>query len=118
MFNSKFKISIIGFGKLGSAMGVSFAESGFNVIAYDNNLKLIEKLKKKTSLKEKNFDKLFKKNFQKIKFAKSIETAVMNTDISFLVLPTPVKADGKYSLDYIFNCLDGMIPSLNKKKNS
>ena len=99
-------------------MGVSFAASGFNVMAYDNNLGLIEKFKeKKTPFKEKNLDKFLKKSFKKIEFVKNIETAVINTNISFLVLPTPVKADGKYSLDYIFNCLDMMIPSLNKKKN-
>ena len=117
MFNDRFKISVIGFGKLGSAMGVSFAESGFKVIAYDNNLKLIEEFKKKKApFKEKKLDKFLKKNFQKIEFVQRIETAVMNSNISFLVLPTPVKADGKYSLDYIFKCLDSMTPSLNKKK--
>ena len=43
-------VSIIGFGKLGSAMGAVFAKKGFKVVCYDIDIQLNNKFKKKKYL--------------------------------------------------------------------
>ncbi len=110
-------LSIVGFGKLGSAMGVCFAEKGYDVLAYDKNPNLIKKFKSfKIPFKEKKLSQLFKKNYKKITFEENINTLINKTDTSFLIVPTPSNTDGSYSLEYIFDCIDDMSLALNKKK--
>ena len=110
-------ISIIGFGKLGSAMGVSFAEKGYKVLVYDKDSSLIEKFKKKKiPFKEKKLSNLLKKNFKRLFFEDDIQNAIKNSDTSFLIVPTPADKDGSYSLNYIFDCIKNMSAALNKKK--
>ena len=41
------KISIIGFGKLGSSTGFFLSRKGFEIYAYDNNEKILNGFKKK-----------------------------------------------------------------------
>ena len=95
MFKKIKPISIIGFGKLGSAMGVSFAEKGFNVKVYDQNESIINQFKqKKAPYKEKHLSELLIKNFNKLFFAKDIETAINDTETTFIIVPTPVEKNG------------------------
>lgn len=116
MFKKIKPVSIIGFGKLGSAMGVSFAEKGFNVRVYDQKKSVINQFKqKKAPFKEKHLSELLIKNFNKLFFAEDIQTAIKDTDTTFIIVPTPVEKNGSYSLKYIFNCIDDLSETLNKK---
>jgi UDPglucose 6-dehydrogenase len=118
MYNKINPISIIGFGKLGSAMGVSFAEKGFDVKVYDKNKSLIDKFRtKKAPFREKMLSQLLKKNFDKLYFADNIDTVIEETDLTFLIVPTPIEKNGAYSLKYIFDCIDNMSNALSKKTN-
>ena len=113
-------ISIVGFGKLGSAMGAVFSEKGYKVICHDISTKLINKFKKKKiPFIEKNLSKLIKKNFDNLNFTSNIDKAINETSITFIVVPTPSKKNGEYSTDFVLDCLKKIAKSINqnKKKN-
>ena len=111
------KLSVIGLGKLGFTMATVFAERGFSVIGYDKNQKLIKNLSKGIiDFKEKNLDELFKKNKKKIILKNKINNEIQNTDIIFIIVPTPSKRDHSYESKYIKQALKSISPYIKNKK--
>jgi Predicted UDP-glucose 6-dehydrogenase len=67
-----YKISIIGSGMVGGAIGKVFTKYGYHVIFYD--------------LERERLKELASRGY---KVAETLEEAVLNTDISFICVPTP-----------------------------
>lgn len=109
------KISIIGFGKLGSSTGFFLSSKKNEIYAYDINKKIIDGFKKKKPLFfEKSTENYIKNN--NIKFCNDVEEAINKTTLSYLVLPTPSLKNNKFDASYILNVLDLIIPEIKKKK--
>ena len=109
------KISIIGFGKLGSSTGFFLSSKKNEIYAYDINKKIIDGFKKKKPLFfEKSTENYIKNN--NIKFCTDIEEAINKTTLSYLVLPTPSLKNKKFDASYILNVVDIIIPEIKKKK--
>ena len=113
------KISVLGLGRLGLPFSFFLSSKGHNVFGYDKIQKIgldVKKNKKNFEPKLNSYIKKFKKNFS---FKNNLEYLILNTDISFLVLPTPSKKDGSFSNTYIYKCLDDMAKfiKLKKKRN-
>ena len=85
------KISVLGLGRLGLPFSFFLSSKGHNVFGYDKIQKIgldVKKNKKNFEPKLNSYIKKFKKNFS---FKNNLEYLILNTDISFLVLPTQVK---------------------------
>jgi UDPglucose 6-dehydrogenase len=95
------KISVIGLGKLGASMAAAFAHRGFDVIGVDVNHKSIEAVNAgRAPVQETNLDELIAANREKIRATLSHEEAILNSDISFVIVPTPSDERGAFSLQY------------------
>ena len=86
------KISVIGMGKLGLPMLAVSASKGYDVIGYDINKKIVNKINNNNiPFYEKDLKKYLFNFKNKISVTSNLNEAVMNTHISFLVLPRLLK---------------------------
>ena len=99
------KLAVIGSGYVGLVSGTCFAEMGNDVICVDNNPEKLAKLKKaEVPIYEPGLDLLFYRNIAKnrLSFTDDLKTAVIESEIILLCLPTPQDEDGSADLKYVF----------------
>ncbi len=92
-------ISVIGLGKLGASMAAAFASRGFNVVGVDVNARSVELVNEgKAPVQETNLGETISANKERIRATTSHEDAILNSDISFVIVPTPSDDKGSFSL--------------------
>ena len=112
-----YKISVIGLGKLGSSLSACFASKGYDVIGYDVNSENNRMFNEgKAPISETNLDTYFKKYKKKFK-SNNLHDAIMNTNISFIVVPTPSSKNGSFSAKYANDVFNRISKIMKKKKN-
>ena len=114
----KQKLSVIGLGKLGCSMAVCFAHKGWEVIGLDvneSNVKMIQE--GKSPIEEPRVEEMINENRDRITATTDYETAILNSDVSFIIVPTPSKDDGSFSTDYVENAALAIADVLKKKKS-
>ncbi len=95
------KVSVIGLGKLGASMAAAFASRGLDVIGVDVNQSTIDAVNQgQAPVQETNLGDLIAANKERIRATASHEDAVLNSDISFVIVPTPSDDRGSFSLQY------------------
>ena len=110
------KISVIGMGKLGLPMIAVSASKGYNVIGYDINKKIVNKINNNNiPFYEKDLKKYLFNFKNKISVTSNLNEAVMNTHISFLVLPTPSKKNHEFDNKYLINSIKSIAKILKFK---
>jgi UDPglucose 6-dehydrogenase len=94
-------IGVIGLGKLGGSMAGCLASRGFNVVGVDVSPKAVEALNAgRAPVQETGLDDLIRRNRERIRGSLSHEDAVRNSDLSFVIVPTPSDERGAFSLQY------------------
>jgi UDPglucose 6-dehydrogenase len=99
------KISIVGTGYVGLVSGTCFAEMGNNVICVDNNQDKLGKMKEGiVPIYEPGLEIIFLRNILKkrLLFTDDLKSAVLDSDMIFLCLPTPQGDDGSADLQHVF----------------
>ena len=93
------KYSIVGLGKLGASMAAAIASRGFNVIGVDVNQRSVDLLNAgRAPVQETNLDEMIAANKQQIRATRSHEEAILNSDLTFVIVPTPSDDRGAFSL--------------------
>lgn len=111
-------ISVFGLGKLGACTAACFASKGFNVLGVDINKQAVDKINRSEApVEEPQLQELIDQSKGRLRATQDIAEAVANSDISFLIVPTPSKADGHFSGEYLCAVLKSMGEAL-KSKNS
>ena len=110
------KISVIGLGKLGLPFSFFLSSKKNKVLGYDINEKIEDKIKKNKANIEPKLNKYIKKYNRNFKFEKKIKNIIDQTNITFLVLPTPSLKNGSFSNDYIMSILKKIYPHLRNKR--
>lgn len=111
------KISVIGLGKLGASMAAAFAHRGFDVVGVDVNEKSVEAINAgRAPVQETNLDELIGANRERLKATLSHEEAILDSDISFVIVPTPSDDRGAFSLQYAAWAFREIGKALAKKK--
>jgi UDPglucose 6-dehydrogenase len=94
-------VSIIGLGKLGASMAAAFADSGLDVIGVDVNQKSVDAINAGLApVQETDLAETIAKNKDRIRATMSHEEAVHQSDVSFVIVPTPSDEKGAFSLQY------------------
>ncbi|OGF65144.1 hypothetical protein A2Z53_02535 [Candidatus Giovannonibacteria bacterium RIFCSPHIGHO2_02_42_15] len=110
------KISLIGLGKLGAPMMAAYASRGNQVIGVDTNDKIIEELNAGHShLKETGLNELLKKHKKQISATRDINHAVLNSDITFIIVPTPSINGGSFTNKHVLEACKNVAETLKKK---
>ena len=112
------KISVIGLGKLGLPLAASIASKGFEVFGVDINKSVVDDLNLgRTSLNEPGLINLIRKYKKNISAAGGIRKAVLNTEISFIITPTPSMVNGYFSLKFVTPVIKEIAKALKVKKD-
>ncbi len=111
------KISVIGLGKLGLPLATTIASKGFQVIGVDINKKVIEDVNNGcTSLQEPNLLALIKKYKYNLSATFDVKEAVLETEITFIITPTPSQKNGYFSLKYVNDAAREVASALKVKQ--
>ena len=113
------KIAVVGSGYVGLVTGTCFAETGNNVICVDIDENKVEKMKNgEVPIYEPHLDVIFERNIRqnRLTFSTDLKSAVAESEIIFLALPTPPGEDGSADLSYILGVADELGKMLESYK--
>ena len=113
------KLSIIGTGYVGLVQGACFADSGNTVICMDVDEKKINGLKKGViPIYEPGLEEMVRRNAQdgRLLFTTNLKTAVENSKVLFLCLPTPQLEDGSADLSRVLSVSEKLAVFINEDK--
>lgn len=109
-------ISVIGLGKLGGSMAAGFASRGLNVIGVDVNRHAVDAINAgRAPVQETGLGEMIAANKERIRATMSTEEAVLGSDISFVIVPTPSDERGAFTLQYARFAFKSLGQALKKK---
>jgi UDPglucose 6-dehydrogenase len=112
------KISIVGLGKLGSPMLVVMAHKGHTVVGVDVNPAFVAAIQNgKAPVQEPGLQEMIDANHERISATSSYEEAILKTEITMIIVPTPSGKDGRFSMDYVMASAEQIGAALRKKKD-
>jgi len=95
-------LSIIGLGKLGSSMVGAYASKGYRVIGLDLDPDFVKAINEgRAPVIEPNLAEYLSQNKERISATQDCKKAVLNSDITFIIVPTPSMEDGDFSTEYV-----------------
>ena len=104
-------ISVFGLGKLGATMMACYAHKKWKVIGVDINEDCVRKVNEgKTPVEEACVQQYLSENNDYIEATTDVAYAINNSDISFIIVPTPSKEDGSFSIC----CVEKVIKDIGK----
>ncbi len=111
------RVSVIGLGKLGASMAAAFASRGFEVVGVDVSQTAVDLVNAgKAPVQETGLGEMIAENRDRLRATVSHEDAVLNSDISFVIVPTPSDDRGAFSLQYAEWAFREIGRALAKKK--
>ena len=109
-------VAVIGLGKLGGTMAGCLASRGFNVVGVDMSPKVIESLNNgRAPAQERGLEELIRKNKDRLRATLSHEDAILNSDVSFVIVPTPSDERGAFTLQYVAFAFEEIGKALAKR---
>lgn len=110
-------LSVIGLGKLGSPFAAVMATKGFQVIGVDHNKKFVTAINKGIApVQEPQLQEFIRKGKSRLRATMAMEDAVFNSDISFIIVPTPSGKDGVFNNAFVLGAIKDMAPAIKTKK--
>lgn len=111
------KLSIIGLGKLGAPMAAVMAHKGHSVIGVDVNPSFVTAIRQgRPPVKEPGLADMIHANRQRLTATESYEEAVLLTEATFIIVPTPSEPDGRFSMRYVLSAAERIGAALRHKK--
>jgi UDPglucose 6-dehydrogenase len=97
-----FSYSIIGLGKLGASIGAAIASQGRDVIGVDLDRCVVDAINAgKAPVHETGLDNLVAANRARLRATNNYREALLNTDLTFVIVPTPSTESGAFSLKHV-----------------
>lgn len=110
------KISVIGLGKLGSPLLAACAKRGFEVVGLDLNKKFVNLVSQgKAPVYEPKLAETIKKNKKRITATADYNQAILSTDITLIIVPTPSVKNGSFSNKYVLGAAKNIAKVLSRK---
>jgi UDPglucose 6-dehydrogenase len=95
-------LAVVGLGKLGSPMVACLAAKGFDVIGVDvDDQKVAAVADGKAPVFEPELAELLAANRERISATTDLRTAVLRSDVTFVVVATPSDDEGGFSLQWV-----------------
>ncbi len=109
-------VSVVGLGKLGASMLAGMASRGFDVVGVDIAESCIRAVNEgRAPVQETGLGELISEHRSRIRATTSHEDAVLNSDISFVIVPTPSDSRGAFELQYARYAFEQLGKALAKK---
>jgi UDPglucose 6-dehydrogenase len=95
------QFSIVGLGKLGASMAAAIASRGHDVIGVDVNHRAVDALNAGMApVQETGLQALIEENRPRLRATMSHEEAICESELTFVIVPTPSDDRGAFSLQY------------------
>jgi UDPglucose 6-dehydrogenase len=109
-------VSVIGLGKLGSPLAAVLASKGHPVIGVDLNSDLVRRLASgKPPVQEPRLEELIQVGRASLTATTDYETAVLESQLSFIIVPSPSDSKGAFSNKYVVAAVKEVGKALRKK---
>ncbi|HEY1455001.1 MAG TPA: nucleotide sugar dehydrogenase [Candidatus Dormibacteraeota bacterium] len=96
------RVSVIGLGKLGACIAACFAHKGFEVIGADVSAKTVEMVNQhRAPVLEPQLAEMVAGAGARLRATQDVAEAVVASDVTLIVVPTPSTAEGGFSIDYV-----------------
>ncbi|MCK4788758.1 MAG: UDP-glucose/GDP-mannose dehydrogenase family protein [Desulfobacteraceae bacterium] len=113
---SKQMISLIGLGKLGAPMLACLASGGYQVAGVDVNPTAVRQINEGTApVFEPGLSDLLRENRERISATEDYDAAIANSQVTFIIVPTPTDERGGFSLEYVLPAVERIGKALRKK---
>ncbi len=110
------KLSIIGLGKLGAPMAAVMAHKGNSVVGVDINPGYVLALQQgHAPVNEPGLEKMIQANRDRLTATMDFEKAILETEVTFIIVPTPSDPDGTFSMRYVLTAAEKIGAALRKK---
>jgi UDPglucose 6-dehydrogenase len=110
------KISIIGLGKLGAPMAAVMAHKGNTVVGVDVNPAYVAAIEQGLPpVNEPGLADLITANRERLSATEDYEAAILATDVTFIIVPTPSDPDGRFSMRYVLSAAEKIGAALREK---
>lgn len=110
------KISVIGLGKLGLPLAAVLADAGHDVIGVDVDSTRVESVNRGECLiHETGLAKLLGKTRKRLRATLDMFEAAANSEVTFVVVPTPSLPDGSFSMEHVNRAMDEIGRALRTK---
>jgi UDPglucose 6-dehydrogenase len=111
------RVSVIGLGKLGSPLAAVLASKGHQVIGVDLNQEYVNLLAGgKAPVQEPQLQHLVDISRERLRATTDYDTAVLGSDITFVIVPTPSDSKGSFSNKYVIAAATEIGKALRKKR--
>ncbi len=111
------RISVIGLGKLGVCMAACFADRGFPTLGVDLNGQTVDQLNHGVApVVEPGLQDLLAKNRHKLRATTRHDDAIRDSDVSFIIVPTPSEENGQFSVHFVRNAVRELGDSLKRSE--
>jgi UDPglucose 6-dehydrogenase len=111
------KLSIIGLGKLGAPMAAVMAHKGNSVVGVDINSGYVLALQQgHAPVNEPGLEQMVQANRERLTATMDFEKAILETEATFIIVPTPSDPDGTFSMRYVLDAAEKIGGALRKKK--
>ena len=115
MLTDKRKLVVVGCGKLGAPLIACLANVGHKVTGIDLNKELIANLKNNNlTWNEPGLKDLISKNIENICFETSYEGAFVDSDATFIIVPTPSVVSGEFTNKFVLDAVTNVGKELSK----
>ncbi len=110
-------VSVVGLGKLGAPAAACYAHKGYRVIGVDNNAHTVRLVNEgRAPVTEPGLEDLIRTNRERLIATQDYEQAVLGSEITFIVVPTPSEKHGGFSLRHVLEACEGIGRALKKKQ--
>lgn len=111
------RLSVVGLGKLGVCSAACFAYKGFQVLGIDINENFVDAINSsKAPVVEPRLQELISLSKTRLKATDDYVRVIQETNITFLVVPTPSKQDGQFSDKYLKAALKPLAVAFKKNR--
>ena len=95
------RVAVIGLGKLGACMAACMAHKGFEVVGVDVNHRAVEAINAgEAPVQEPGLSEMIAGNHRRLQATQDYSEALAESEMSFIVVPTPSEDHGGFSLRY------------------
>ena len=110
-------ISVIGLGKLGTPLAAVLASKGHQVVGVDLNPVFVEKINRgEAPVAEPCLQELITAHKERLRATVDCKEAVLTSDVTFLIVPTPSEDDGSFSSRYLLDAVKHVGIALKEKE--
>lgn len=110
------RLSVVGLGKLGAPIAAALASRGFDVIGMDSDLAKVEAIASgQPPVYEPGLADLLLQAKPRLTATSDCATAILQTDATLIIVPTPSDADGGFSLKYLLPVCQSIGQALRRK---